>query len=182
MTSCSAPTPFETLVALWTGDLASDAADLVEAHLFTCDACAQTSDRLGQLVAGLRQVIPPVISHAHRDRLIARGLRLRQTPVQSGVDAEAHFTAEVDLLVHVLEGDLSRAERVDLEVLSPEGTSLIELPHVPFDRQTGQVLVACQRHYQGHEVVGSDPLFRVHAIEGGIRREVGSYFVRHYWR
>ena len=65
------------------------------------------------MIVGVRDIIPPVISHAHRDRLLAGGLRIRQTPVAPGVEADAHFTQDVDLLVHVLKGHLSTAEQVE---------------------------------------------------------------------
>jgi hypothetical protein len=182
-TPCTTPAPFETLVALWSGDLASEAAESLEAHLFACDTCAETSDRLGALVTGLRGLIPPVISHGYRDRLLARGMRVRQTPVEASVQAEARFNAEVDLLVHVLRGDLSRADRVDLEVLDEtKQTTHFHFQHVPFDARTGEVLVACQRHFEHMSEVPGDPVFRVLAFEKGARRHVGDYFVRHQWR
>jgi hypothetical protein len=179
---CAAPIPFPTLVALWSGELPEVDAEAAEAHLFSCDSCAEASDRLGRLVAGLREFIPPVISHHLRDRLAARGLRLRHTPVASGVDTDAHFTADVDLLVHVLKGDLARAEQVDLEVLDTAGVSHLLFPHIPFDARSGEVLIACQRHYEHMTEPAGDPVFRVHAVEGGARRQVGTYFVRHHWR
>jgi hypothetical protein len=179
---CANPIPFPTLVALWSGELAAPDAEAAEAHLFSCDTCAEASNRLGMLVTGLREFIPPVISHDLRDRLAARGLRLRHTPVDSGVDTDAHFTADVDLLVHVLKGDLSRAERVDLEVLDTAGVSHLQFPHVPFDPRTGEVLIACQRHYEHMTTPPGDPVFRLHAVEGGVRRQLGTYFVRHHWR
>ena len=143
--ACAAPTPFETLVALWSGELSPEAAEALEQHLFTCDACAAASERLGELLAGLREIVPPVLSHGHRDRLAAAGSRIRHTPVDAGVDADAHFTLDVDLLVHVLRGDLSRADRVDLEVLDDKGIAHFQFPNIPFDRQAGEVLVCCQR-------------------------------------
>jgi hypothetical protein len=179
--SCANPTPHETLVALWSGDLPADQSQALEEHLFSCDACAAASDRLGRLVAGLRQVIPPVISHAQRDRLAASGQRLRHTPVQSGVDTDAHFAADVDLLIHVLKGDLAQAERVDVEVLDEQGVTFFEFPNVPFDGRAGEVLLACQRHFEHMTEPSGDPVFHVHAVEGGVRRQVGRYFVRHHW-
>jgi hypothetical protein len=179
---CATPTPFETLVALWCGELPAEEAEALEEHLFACDACADASARLGVLVAGLRGFIPPVISHAHRDRLAASGVRLRVTPVEPGVDVEVFFAPEFDLLVHALKGDLAHADRVDIVLLDPAGIPRLEFEHVPFDRQTGEVLVACQRHYETLGAVPGDPRFSVHAYEGGVRRQVGSYFVRHQWR
>jgi hypothetical protein len=181
MTTCLAPVPYETLVALWAGELEAGESERVEEHLFGCDACAAASDRLGKLVAGLRQIIPPVISHDHRDRLSASGLRLRHTPVQAGVDAEAHFTSDVDLLVHVLKVDLTGAERVDVDLLDPQGVARLQLAHVPFDARAGEVLIACQRHYQHEGSLTSDPVFQVKVYAGGVPRPPSRYFVRHHW-
>lgn len=179
MITCLAPTPFETLVALWAGDLVPEAADAVDVHLFSCDECAAASDQLGRLVAGLREVILPVISHARRDRLVASGTRVRQTMVDAGIQAEARFAPDIDLLIHVLRADLSRAERVDVDLVDENGTPRIQLPHVPFDRSSGEVLVACQRHYE--HMFQVDPVFQIHVVERGVRRQVGSYLVRHHW-
>lgn len=178
---CATPTPYETLVALWSGDLPAEDADAVEAHLFSCDSCSEACERLGQLVTGLRELIPPVISHAHRDRLVAAGTRIRHTPVQPGVDAEAGFAPDIDLLVHVLRGDLARAERVDVELMDPRTqVAHLQFQGVPFDPGAGEVLIACQRHFEHLPVM--DPLFRVLAYEAGVPRRVGDYFVRHRWR
>ena len=180
MTTCAKPTPFDTIVALWAGDLTAEETAAVEGHLFACDECAATSDRLGKLVVGLRAGIPPVISHAHRDRLVDSGKRIRVTPVEPGIQAHAHFTKDVDLLVHVLKGDLSRADRVDVELVTPEGITRHTFELVPFDARAGEVLIACQRHYE-HIFPGGDPLFRVLAVEQGRRRTVGEYLVVHHW-
>lgn len=176
--TCAQPLAFETLVALWAGDLDEVTAAHAEAHLFACDACAAASERLAVLIDGLRAALPPVISHAHRDRLRAAGVRVVETVVDPGVVAQARFTPEVDLLVHVLRADVARAERVDLELVTPTGATFVELPHVPFDRARGEVLVACQRHYERF----SDPTFRVHVVEGGVRRHAGDFVVHHAWR
>ena len=178
MTTCATPLAFETLVALWTGELDDDAAADAEAHVFACDRCAAASDRLASLIDALRGALPPVISHAHRDRLLAAGTRISTTIVEPGVDGHARFAPDVDLLVHVLRADVARAARVDVELVGHDGRLMFELPHVPFDRARGEVLIACQRHYEEFH----DPRFRVHVVEGGVRRHAGDYFVRHAWR
>ncbi|MBA3452868.1 MAG: hypothetical protein H0T42_07245 [Deltaproteobacteria bacterium] len=173
------PIPFETLTALWAGELAPELATPVEEHVFGCDRCSATSERLGELVQGLRELLPPVISHALRDRLVARGLRVKTTTVDVGVQAHARFTPDVDLLIHVLRGDLSRADRVDVELVDPTGHPHVEMVHVPFDPQTGEVLIACQRHY---EQFPFEPGFRVHVFEQGTTVRVCDYAVHHQWR
>jgi hypothetical protein len=180
MSTCSKPIPFEMLVALSTGDLPPDEAATVEEHIFSCDDCAAASDRLARLVGGIRELIPPMLSHALRDRLVARGTRVLHTPVEASIPARARYAPDVDLLVHVLRADLSRADRVDVELVTPEGVALLQFEHVPFDAKGGEVLIACQRHYEG--MFPDDPIFRLHAVEGGERRCVGDYFVHHEWR
>ena len=156
----------------------ADEAALVEEHLFACDACAAACERFARLADGVREHLPPVISATHRDRLLAGGARIRVTPVDAGVEATAVFGREVDFLVHVLRADLSRAQRVDVEVVL-RGSEAILCEGVPFDAKSGEVLVCCQRHFQ--HMSPADPVFRVHAVESGERRRVGEYFVRHIW-
>lgn len=176
--SCATPVAFEALVALWAGELAADEAARIEEHVFACDACADAYARLGDLSAALGEVIPIVISHAHRDRLAAAGMRLCLTPVPAGIDTPASFAAGVDLLVHVLKADLADADQVDLDVVY--GDERVQVAAVPFDARRGEVLIACQRHYE--RTPHLDPTFVVHAVVAGTRREVGRYRVLHTWR
>jgi hypothetical protein len=83
----------------------------------------------------------------------------------------------VDLLVHVLHADLAGAERVDVEIVLAGWEEPVHWTGVPFDPGAGEVLIACQRHYQ--QIFPADPLFRVHAVRGGQRTHVGDFFVRH---
>src|SRR5262245_62747981 len=130
MSICERPTSLEALVALWMGELPDPEAAALEEHLFACDECALASERLAKLVAGLRERIPPVISHAFRARLVAKGMRVCNTPVQPNRVARARFAPDVDLLVHVLMADLSLAERVDVECISEDGISRFLFEHV----------------------------------------------------
>lgn len=181
MSGCENRASFETLVAWWTRDLDERASSELEEHLFSCDACAAASEALGRLVGGLLEVVPPVISAAHRARLVQRGLRVRSTPCPPDGTATASFGKDVDLLVHELRGDLSQAESVDVEVRAPDGSLTVRLDHVPFDAQSGQVLIACQRHYQLQYAEGEDPTFHVHVTEKGKQRKLAEYRVVHVW-
>ena len=182
MSAC--PT-YPALVALWAGELEEAEAAAVDEHLFGCDACASTTERLAKVVGALRDKLPFVISHAHRDRLAAAGTRIAVTEVEPTRDPSsrprARFTPDVDLLVFALHGDVSKADRVDVEIASPTGEPRYMLEDVPFDRKSGEVLIACQRHYEGMFPAG-DPIFSVHAVEAGEHRAVGEYVVTHVWR
>ena len=175
----------ETLVALWAGELDDEEAAAVDEHVFGCDSCAAANEQLAALVGALREKLPYVISHAHRDRLAAAGTRIHVTAVEPTPDRHAtrtaRFTPDVDLLVHALHCDLADADRVDVEIASPLGTPRYLLEAAPFDREKGEVLVACSRHYES-VFPGVDPIFTVHAIAAGERRVIGDFVVAHVWR
>jgi hypothetical protein len=182
MSAC--PT-YPAIVALWAGEFEEAEAAAVDEHLFGCDACAAATERLAKVVGAMREKLPFVISHAHRVRLEGAGTRIAVTGVEPTLDPTlrpmARFKPDVDLLVFALRGDVSSADRVDVEIASPTGEPRYVLEDVPFDRQTGEVLIACQRHYEGMFPAG-DPGFSVHAVQAGKRRAVGEYVVTHVWR
>lgn len=162
------------LIELFCGDAADE--DTVDAHVFDCDACAVAYARLGELCASLRSMIPPVVSHAHLDRMIARGTKLLETPVQAGVPVEVTFSPGLDLLVHRLTGDFADASRIDLAVVGPNGEPGILLEHVPFS--ASEVLIACQRHYR--DLFPGDPTFVLTVTAGETMRNA-SYLVVHHF-
>src|SRR4029077_11457890 len=157
----------------------------VDEHLFGCDSCAAATQRLAKVVGTLREKLPFVISHAHRERLEAAGTRIAVTNVEPTLDPtlrpSARFTPNVDLLVFALHGNVSTAGAVEVHIASPTGEPRYVLEDVPFDRQSGEVLIACQRHFEGMFPAG-DPIFSLHAVEAGKRRAVGDYVVTHVWR
>jgi hypothetical protein len=58
----------------------------------------------------------------------------------------ASFPDGPGLLIHRLQGsELARADSVNLELSTPAGASLVRFEDVPFDGDTGEVIVACQR-------------------------------------
>jgi anti-sigma factor RsiW len=175
--ACSSPLPFETLVDYWMGDLDREASERAEEHLFTCAACTDASARTAALLGALRSLVPPVVSGTWVEQLVRRGAHIRTTDVQPGVRVTVAFSPGVDLLVHRLQGDLSRADRVDCEVLDASGTRLLTLDHVPFDRQRGQVLIACQRHYI--DQYPPDICFRISALAADGTRTIREYRVFH---
>jgi anti-sigma factor RsiW len=78
----SACPSYETLVALWAGELHEVEAAAVDEHLFGCDACAAATERLAKVVGTLRETPPFVTSRPHRERLEAAGTRVAVTDVE----------------------------------------------------------------------------------------------------
>ena len=59
---------YPTLAALWAGELEEPEAAAIDEHLFGCDPCAAGTKRLAKVVGALREKLPVVISHVHRER------------------------------------------------------------------------------------------------------------------
>ncbi len=73
---------------------------------------------------------------------------MRENVMQPGEHRRAAFPDGGRLLIHRLRGlELTRADRVNLALSTPAGAPLTRFEDVPFDRDTGEVLVACQRHF-----------------------------------
>jgi hypothetical protein len=176
--NCADPIPFETLVDLWAGALAD--AERVEDHLFACDACAAAAAQLDRLLGSMLGLVPPVLTRTLRDRLEARGLKILELTFEAGARGEAVFARDLDLLVFSLRSELAHAERVDLDVGDETGQVQYAFTHVPFDAARGEVLIACQQHFRDYPG-GNDVEFRLYAVEAGVRRQVGSYAIKHVW-
>ena len=157
--SCPNPVAWPTLVDYWAGDLDDSATAAVEEHLFGCADCTTVAARVAAVTESVRAAIPPIISHAHVERLRARGAQVRENEFAPGDRREVAFPIDADLLVHRLTGlDLTNAERVDFRITEESTGALVAaVDDVPFDRGAGAVLVACQRHYAAlpHDTVMS---------------------------
>jgi hypothetical protein len=121
----------------------------LEEHLMGCAACSAESARVAAVIEGLRSVTPPLVTEAALSELKARGLRIVQNSFSPGERKLAVFTPGVDLLIHRLGGlDLSETERVRVTMLVEEtGDVIFDDPSAPFERESGEVLVACQAHF-----------------------------------
>lgn len=164
----------EQLVAYW-ADEPTD--ETLEDHLFACDACTRESERIARIVQAFRTSIPPVVSRADVDALRARGTAIRENAFAPGVRTPARFERGVDLLVHRLAGlDLHAAERVDVTVRTESGQTLFVDAFAPFDRDRGEVLIACQRHF---EAFGDPNVAFDVQIHTGERTTLATYLIPH---
>jgi hypothetical protein len=168
----------ERLVAYWSSELAPAEVDAVDEHVFACERCAAASERFARLVRAIRAVLPVVIGRGEVDALRARGMQLRDNEFQPGERKAVRFERDVELLIHHLRGlQLADAERVDLAVRSERDGLVHREPYAPFDRERGEVLVACQRHFAA---MPRDIAFDVSVHRRGVATpEVTTYFVPH---
>lgn len=168
----------ERFVAYWANELGEDEVAAVDEHVFACDACARESERFALIADGVRAVIPPVIAREDVERLRARGVRLREGAFQPGTRVEVTFERDVELLVHHLAGlALADADRVEVIVRSEAHGLLLHEPYAPFDRERGEVLIACQRHFAS---MPADVVFDVHVHRArAAQPEVATYHMPH---
>jgi hypothetical protein len=149
---CQSPIAFEMLVAYWAGDLESLENDRIEEHAMGCSSCAAASARVATITETLRAQIPPLVSPEAVAKLRARGVRIVDNPMHPGETKQAVFSSDIDVLLHRLGGlSLSKATRVTVTFSVQEtGDVLFRNDDAPFDREAGEVLVACQKHFSAY--------------------------------
>jgi Putative zinc-finger len=147
--TCRQAISWDELCAYWADDLASSDLERVEEHLMSCAACSDESARVESIARAVRELLPPIISHEKLVELHAGALRVRENPIAPGERKVAVFSPDLDLLVHRLGGlELRKARRVRVTISVEEtGDVLVEVPEAPFDPESGEILVACQRHF-----------------------------------
>ena len=89
------------------------------------------------------------------------------------------FSAGLALLINALPVSADDVDRIDLTIADVSGRPLVEIPAIPYDRGSGEVLIACQRHYE--EAFPSLVRFELTAVKGTERRALGVYAVNHSW-
>lgn len=147
--TCATPIGWEELVAYWAGDLEAAELDRLDEHLMSCGACTAASARVATVTEAMRGLIAPFIDRARVERLRARGLRIVDNLISPDERRPVVYEPATDILLHRLRAlDLSAAVRVSMKVSDEDtGNVLLEEPSVPFDAGSGEVLVACQRHF-----------------------------------
>lgn len=146
---CSRPIPPEQLTAYWSEDLSPEELDAVEAHLMGCPHCSEASARVAAITTALGAMVPVLVTRVALEELRGRGLRIVEGTLSPGERRPVVFERDVDLLIHRLGGlDLARVERVRFLLRVEEtGEVILDDPRAPFERDTGEVLLACQRHF-----------------------------------
>jgi hypothetical protein len=178
MTSaCASPIPAAQLVDYWTADLDEPTAAGVEEHLFACTTCTAQMERIQRVIGAFRAGLAPVISPAQLADLRSSGLVIEESSFAPGQKQEARFAPNLDLLIFHLGGlALADAEQVSVTVRSEANGVIHEDPIAPFDRDRGEVLVACQKHFAAFP---RDIVFDVRVQRPGRAADVASYAVPH---
>ena len=176
MTPC--PISWETFVAYWARDLSPEQEASLEEHVMGCATCTTLSERVAGITESLRRLLPSIIAPEQLTRLGALGVPFQETRLSPGERKSVRFPAGIDISIHRLGGlPLVDAQRVAVEVrVESSGQVILDLPDVPFDRNDGAVLIACQRHFASFP---PDILFRVRSFSTSGTETRSEYVVLH---
>lgn len=177
MSTCASPISTERLVAYWANDLDAAEIDAIDEHVFACETCAHESARLEQIAHALRDRFPPTVSRADVETMRAGGSVIRENEFVPDNRTTALFERGVDVMIHRLRGlSLADAERVDVLVRSEANGPMFQDMYVPFDVERGEVLIACQRHF---EAFPADVAFDVRVHHRDSAPTTSTYFIPH---
>jgi len=176
--ACATPIPAERLLEYLLGELEVNDEDRLEAHLFSCAACAAEGEKLAGLATAIGRVVPPVLSASRFEALEGAGLVSQVKAMAPGDVARVVYPSSGNVLVLRMGGaDLGEARRIDVELRTPGGQAIARLDDVPFDASRGEILVACQHHFS--ETFPRDLVFAMELVSGDDRRPVAEYTVFH---
>jgi hypothetical protein len=171
--------PDNQTLAQWVlGELSEAEGSSFEEHYFVCDTCLERAQGLMGMVERLRASLPSVLTAERRRRLEADVVGLSVVDVQPGQRAAMRLGRTLPLGIWVMHAPLERATRIDLEACAPEGHVLFTLEHVPFDKERGEVVLACQLHYRALHTP-AELHVRLMANGPAGRRPVGEYILDH---
>ena len=144
--TCANPIDFESLVAYWLGELPEAREVMLEEHLFGCAHCGRELEGLVALASGVRAAVRQgrvslVVSEPFVQAMREAGLRLREYEVDPGGSVNCTIRADDDAVVSHLRAPLSGVQRLDVVQMRGGGEPDLRLADVPFDAQTGEVLV-----------------------------------------
>ncbi len=142
---CANPIAFENLVAYWLGELPQAREAALDQHLFGCAHCSQKLEGLAALASGVRAAVQQgrlslVVCEPFVQAMREAGLRLREYEVEPGGSVNCTIRADDATVVSHLRAPLSAVKRLDV-VQMRGGEPEERLVDVPFDAQTGEVLV-----------------------------------------
>lgn len=150
---------------------------VVEEHLFSCDACGATVDRLAALADGLRKLVARGAfrfsgTEALVGELSKRGVRLREYDIDAGETIACTITADEDFILMRYAIDPAGTERVDFERMGGRFVDVV------VDRPRKQVVMALAGE-DLRKLPSTKIRVRLIAAEAGGERVLGEYTLDH---
>jgi len=181
--TCRNPIPFENLVSWWLGELPAKQEETLEEHLFGCAHCNRQLEELAALDSGVYAAVRDgkvnmVVSGLFVETMKQAGLRLREYPVDPGGSVNCTIRADDDAVVSRLHAPLAGVTRLDVVSTQGDGGPEARLVDVPFDAETGEVLVIPSAAW-----LKTMPAFtmrmRLMAVADAGESEIGAYTFLH---
>ena len=143
---CETPIGFEALIAYWLGELPLESEALLEEHLFGCAHCSGQLEEIAALASGVHAAVKDgtvgmVVSAPFVEAMKHAGLRLREYRLAPGGSVNCTIGADDDAVVSRTRAPLAGVERLDLVRMGNRGEPEGRLVDVPFDADTGEVLM-----------------------------------------
>lgn len=144
--ACAEPLDLSVLIDYWLGDLAQDGEERAEEHLLGCAACGESLGELVDLIGGVRGlanlgVVRTVVTSAFLQRLVDKGLRVREYRLVPGGSVECTVTPSDDLVAARLAVDLRGAQHIDLVRCDAEGREQTRLKDIPLSASAQEVVL-----------------------------------------
>jgi hypothetical protein len=144
--TCENPIGFETLVAYWLGEIPEKRESILEEHLMSCAYCTERLEGLAALASGVRAAVQEgkvsmVVTAPFAETMKQAGLRLREYRLESGGSVNCTIRTDDDAVISRLRAPLAGVKRLDVVRMRGGGVPDARLADVPFDAETGEVLV-----------------------------------------
>lgn len=183
---CSAPIPFEELVAYHLRELSEADAEQLEGHYFSCAHCSERLEVVSLLDQGVRDLVRgggllasstmTMVAHARAQNVVVREYR-----TDPGEHVACTAGPDDDLLV-TRYGGLAGVTSVDVHfrgtVPGTDQVIAMELPDAPVDQRTGD-LVLLAPGALNRSLPPLDIEVRLTVHDAGGSREAGPYHYHH---
>lgn len=168
----------ETIAGWVLDELPEAEAEQLEMHYFGCAHCFEQAQQMRSLVRQLQTSLPPVLTRARFEALVAQSPQVPIVHVQRGGAGTIQLSARQPVAIWAMDCDLRDVVRVDLRAQGPAGETFFAFSDVPYDSEHGQVLMPCHWHYRA---MGVDASFQCRLIDqvGAETRVLGDYILNH---
>ena len=128
----------------WTADVAADAVDRIETHVFACADCARQLDAARAVVDGIGDVVrrgrfQAIVTEAVLNRLARDGTRMRMFTVDPGTVVPCAVWPGDEVIVTRMRADFTGLDRVSL-VMRAGGEEVDRMTDVPVGHGTRELI------------------------------------------
>ena len=184
MTTAQEHLSLDVLLQDWLGEVDAAGREAIDSHLMACDDCGQLFDEVVALGSGVRDALLggrlfTAASPAFVDRLVERGVHVREYRVPKDGSVNCTVAPGDEVLVSRLQAPLAGIQRLDVAQESSLAPGEVRhLEDIPFNPDAGEVVylssLAMVRALPAHTV----RLTLIAAQDGG-PREIGRYVFHH---